>query len=198
MTSYAPEHVIFEGIAGGSYDDVIDELYSVVQERRMQLGKTPRVRKRGIAPGAGRSGRFRAKPPEPVFSQTAQTDHEQARKERMKQLHTKTREQYEALADVLQPAYVPIDNGRYYVANIKRHQLVGKTFKLMRDVNGQRFHYLTVRVNKANSKTVQCEVLTGTRDDPRNKYRGTNPICVGDRIRVPYTIAAKAYIRGAE
>lgn len=193
MTSYAPEHVIFEGIAGGSYDDVIDELYSVVQERRMVLGKTPRVRKRGVAPGAGRSGRFRAKPPEPAFN-----SQDEMRKRRMKTLQTKTREEYENIPDVLQAAYVPIDNGRYYVANVKRHQLVGKTFKLMRDVNGQRFHYLTVKVNKANSKTVQCEVLTGTRDDPRNKYRGTNPICVGDRIRVPYTIAAKAYIRGAE
>lgn len=195
MTIYAPEQIVLQGIISGSYDDVIDEYYEAVQERRMQLGKTPRVRKRGVTPGAGRSGRFRAKPPTPEVPHDRK---EYERAARMKKLHAKTREQYEALADVLQTAYVPIDNGRYYVANIKRFELVGETFKLMRDVNGQRFHYLTVKVTKANSKTVQCDVLTGTRDDPRNKYRGTNPIRQGDRIRVPYQIAAKAFIRGAE
>lgn len=189
MTTYAPEHIILQGIQDGSYDEVIDEFYSVVQERRMALGKTPRVRKRGTAPGvtgAGRSGRFQATPP---ISE---------RVKRMKQLGCKDRSEYEKLSQPEQLAFVPIDNGRYYVAKHRRYVLLDETIELLEDVAGRRFHYLTLKVMKVNTKTVQCRVLTGTHDNNRNRYRGASPIVAGDVIRVPYSIAAKAYIRGAK
>ncbi|AZS07933.1 hypothetical protein PBI_GRAY_80 [Gordonia phage Gray] len=188
MTTLAPEYILINGVIDGSYDDVIDELYRAVQVRRQKLGKAPMVRKRGSAPGADdalkKKGSGRFAPPA--------TPHE----ERMKFLGAKTAVEYQALSDRLKGVYLPIDNGRYYVSRHRRGALVGETIKLGSDVAGQRFHYLKLRCVKANTKTIECEVITGTHADRRNRYRGVNPILTGQRIRIPYQVAAKAYITG--
>ncbi|QZE10843.1 hypothetical protein SEA_CHISANAKITSUNE_77 [Gordonia phage ChisanaKitsune] len=187
MTTIAPEYILINGVIDGSYDDVIDELYRAVQVRRQKLGKAPMVRKRGSAPGGDTepkrgSGRFT--PPATPYE------------ERMKHLGAKTAVEYQALSDRLKGVYLPIDNGRYYVSRHRRGALVGETIKLGSDVAGQRFHYLKLRCVKANTKTIECEVITGTHADRRNRYRGVNPILPGQHIRIPYQVAAKAYITG--